>query len=212
MTLSGTIDLSNVVYASLNFWAKWDIEAGYDYVQVLISNDNGASWIPAEGKYTHPGNSNQAAGEPLYDGTQNTWIKEEISLAEYLGQQIRIRFRLISDVFETGDGFFWDDMTVTVVDVETGLADDRPVTVQNQLTVYPNPASGLVNVKYNRDFVDETIKLKVLNSIGQIVYETKPEKASTDIIIDASTWIPGVYYCCIEAEKVVWASCKLIIR
>ena len=39
------IDLTNAVSRKVSFYAKWDIEADYDYVQFQVSTDGGNSWI-----------------------------------------------------------------------------------------------------------------------------------------------------------------------
>jgi hypothetical protein len=212
ITLVEPIDLTDRVYASLSFWAKWDIEAGYDYVQVLISDNNGSTWTALQGKYTHPGNSNQANGEPLYDGTQNTWVKEEISLEPYLDKQIKIRFRLISDVYVTGDGYFWDDMTVTVVDIETGLSDNHPLPGENQLSVYPNPASGEVFLKLNNRLPGESGMVKVFDVQGKIVVEKTISVRENELQIDVSGWIPGIYFVNVHSAGTIISSGKFVVR
>lgn len=210
VTLVETIDLSGAVYASLNFWARWDIELGYDYVQVLISDNNGISWTPVEGKFTHPGNSNQAEGEPLYDGVQDSWVKEEISLEQYLDKQIKVRFRLVSDVYVTGDGFFWDDMTVTVVDGATGISDKDISSLISNLTIYPNPATSFVSIIYDNCNGEKPCNLEVMDMQGKFIYKSSHQGNRTEL--DISGWIPGVYYCCIEQEGAIIASQKLVIR
>ena len=50
--LLNTVELSGLIYAEINFDAKWNIESGYDYVQLEISTNNGDSWIPQCGKYS----------------------------------------------------------------------------------------------------------------------------------------------------------------
>jgi carboxypeptidase T len=213
MTLSEPIDLTDAVYASLNFWAKWDVELGYDYVQVLISDNNGASWTPVSGKYTHPGNANQAQGEPLYDGTQNTWVKEEISLAHYLDKQIKVRFRLISDVYVTGDGFYWDDMTVMVVDVSTGVSDNIPWPPATKVSIYPNPASGMATINYTLEkFHPGLNTLKIYSLTGQVVYESVLEHEVGELTLDVSAWESGIYYYRIDSDKAVIASGKIVVQ
>ncbi|MDZ7624267.1 MAG: hypothetical protein U5J96_07475 [Ignavibacteriaceae bacterium] len=51
-------------------------------------------------------------GEPLYDGTQTTWIKEEISLSSYISSQFKIRFELKSDGYIEKDGWYVDDIKI----------------------------------------------------------------------------------------------------
>jgi carboxypeptidase T len=213
VTLVQPIDLSDVAYASLGFWAKWDIEAGYDYVQVFISDNNGASWNPVEGKYTHPGNSNQATGEPLYDGVQSTWVKEEISLEAFLDKEIKIRFVLQSDTYVTGDGFFWDDMTVTVVDFATGIDSDNILSKNNIISIQPNPATETTVISIHSDKVlSGNSALRIYNSTGQVVYNSPVNGNETEIKLDVAAWPAGIYFCGIESEKTMISVKKFIVR
>jgi hypothetical protein len=219
ITLAQPIDLSDVVYASLSFWAKWDVEAGYDFVQVMISDNNGSTWTPVEGKYSHPGNSNQNLGEPLYDGTQSAWVKEDISLEPYLDKQIKIRFVLKSDTYVVADGFFWDDMTVTVVDLETGVDDNMgnggSVGTQNfaSLKVQPNPASGSVTFDYlPGKFETGTVNMKIYDLTGHQVFETALTGETGDIKLDISSWPTGLYFYAISYNRAVIESGKFIVR
>ena len=50
-TLKSPINLEACDKAYLTFYAKWAIESGYDYVQVLASKDN-IDFIPLCGQYT----------------------------------------------------------------------------------------------------------------------------------------------------------------
>ncbi len=213
ITLAESIDLGDVVYASLSFWAKWDIESGYDYVQVFISDNNGASWVPLQGKYTHPGNSNQAFGEPLYDGTQGTWVKEEISLEPYLDKQIKLKFVLISDVYVVGDGFFWDDMTVTVIDLATGIPGNMPALPVTDIAIHPNPASGNVTMTYTLErFHPGSNMLKIYDIAGQKVYETPLVNSAGVISWDVSSWPSGMYFYTVDFDQNIIAPGKLIVK
>jgi PKD repeat protein len=111
-----TIDLTQGTSALISFYAKWSIEADYDFVQFQVSTDGGATWIGQCGNYTVPGTSAngsvQPNGEPVYEGTQPSWVLEEINLSDYLGQQIKVRFQLRSDGGSTADGYYFDDFKV----------------------------------------------------------------------------------------------------
>ncbi|MFM7565724.1 MAG: M14 family zinc carboxypeptidase [Flavobacteriales bacterium] len=115
-TLVPTMDLTNATSAMVRFYAKWDIEADYDYVQFSVSTDNGTTWIPQCGNYTVTGtNANgsvQPNNQPVYEGSQMNWVLEEINLSDYLGQLIKFRFKLGSDGGSVGDGFYFDDFEV----------------------------------------------------------------------------------------------------
>jgi carboxypeptidase T len=214
ITLDQPIDLTDVVYANLGYWARWDVESGYDYVQVFISDDDGSSWTAVPGKYTHPGNSNQATGEPLYDGTQATWVKEEIDLKDYLDKEILIRFALVSDSYVVADGFYWDDMIVTVIDLATGIDDNNGKT-QNfaSMQINPNPASGNVSMAYRLEKPgQEAGALKIFDLSGHQVYQAALESKSGVVKMDVSSWAPGMYFYAISADNAIMSSGKFIVK
>jgi len=204
MTFTSTVDLGDAVFAAMNFWTKWNIEAGYDYVQVLVSADGGA-YVPLAGKYTKVGNSNQAPGEPVYDGVQNTWVQEEINLGQFLGKQIKIRFRLVSDSYVTEDGFYWDDLEIVVIDQLTGLGDKN--SESNIITLVPNPAKNFVKVNVNGTSPVNG-KLYVYNSQGQVQLELPLTSDNTNI--DISSWSAGIYFYTYRNENSVINSGKLL--
>jgi len=113
MTLSNPINLTGISNPILTFYTKYDIEKSWDYGQVKISTNNGSTWIPLQGRYTNPGSGSfQPSGEPVYDGTQTNWVKEEISLSQYISSQVKIRFELRSDVAVQKDGWYVDDIGI----------------------------------------------------------------------------------------------------
>lgn len=115
LSIHTPLDLTNIHNPVLRFWTKWDIESSWDFAQVQVSPDNGASWTALTGKYTDIGSGNgaQPSGEPGYDGTQVTWVLEEMDLSAYQGKNnVRIRFRFASDSSQTYDGWNVDDIEV----------------------------------------------------------------------------------------------------
>jgi PKD repeat protein len=111
-----TIDLTNATAAQISFYAKWNIEADYDFTQFQVSTDNGATWIGQCGNYTVTGTSAngsvQPNNQPVYEGVQTNWVLEEINLSDYLGQQIKVRFQLRADGGTNADGFYFDDFKI----------------------------------------------------------------------------------------------------
>ncbi len=113
IVLQQEINLSEASEAKLTFWAKWDIEPHRDFVQVLASKDGGDSWTALCGNFTKDGTQYQMEGEPIYDGKQMEWVKEEMDLAEFLGESIQIRFWLKTNGNTKADGFYFDDLKVS---------------------------------------------------------------------------------------------------
>jgi len=115
MTLKNAIDLSSNNYPKLSFWTRFDMESGWDYGQVKVSTNNGSTFTPLSGNYTKPGSGSfQPSGQPVYSGSQSTWVNEIMDLSNYNTSQVKLRFELKSDVSVTRDGWYVDDIGVIV--------------------------------------------------------------------------------------------------
>ena len=91
----------------------------------FLASTNGTTWTPLCGKFTHSGGINQDVDNPLYDGTQSTWVKEQIDLTNYIGQSIKIRFKLVSDGGVNADGFYFDDLKITIISSTSDVDDNN---------------------------------------------------------------------------------------
>ncbi len=147
ITSVNSLNLSGSLGATLEFDTQWAIETDWDYAQVLISTNNGANWTPLQGQYTNPGTGSfQPNGEPLYDGTQLTWVHETIDISDYTGSQIKLRFHLISDQSITEDGFYVDNISVKVFSaVPVELASFSAVSTGSEVNLKWQTASELNN-------------------------------------------------------------------
>lgn len=170
ITLQNPVSLLAGQRAFLRFWARWQIEAGWDYAQVLISTD-GVGFTPLCGKYTKPGNGNfQPFGEPLYDGSQSEWVMEEIDISEYLGNgEVYIRFRIDTDGFVNQDGFYFDDpevliLTEPLTDVAAGPGEPMPY-----LRLYPAPFQDQLRVDFSLPEDKSRVQARLLTPFGQLV-------------------------------------------
>jgi len=114
MTLNSAINLAGIVSPRLTFRSKWAIEDSWDCGLVEVSTNNGSSWSALEGAYTNPGSGQgqQTSGVPLYDGAMSNWILEDIDLSDYSGENLLIRFVLLSDGYIEKDGWYLDDIGI----------------------------------------------------------------------------------------------------
>lgn len=142
--LSQPIIMGEAESVLLFFRASWDIESFYDYAQLQIKINNG-SFFPACGRYTHPGSDFQDFEQPIYDGLQQDWVREEIDLSDLVqpGDAIRLRFVLGSDAFQQGDGFFVDDLAIYELAPDSTVSAVHTLSAADfNLSVSPNPAPG----------------------------------------------------------------------
>ncbi|MFT4697816.1 MAG: carboxypeptidase T [Flavobacteriaceae bacterium] len=192
--LSNEVDLTSALGANASFYAKWDIENNYDYVQFEVSTNNGSSWIAQCGKYTNDGsgNNSQPTGEPLYDGTQNSWVLEEIDLSDYLGENILVRFQFRSDNGVREDGFYFDDLKINVIDEGTiGISDFE----NSQFSIYPNPVKDILNI--NTSISNYILEIYTIQ--GQLINEKTVNSGSQ--VVDYSSLANGVYILKLSSEK-----------
>lgn len=179
-----TIDLTNATDAMVSFYAKWDIEADYDYCQFQVSTNGGSSWIGQCASYTVEGSSTpwngsaQPDGEPVWEGSSD-WVLEEISLSDYLGQQIQVRFQFESDGGVQQDGFYFDDFKVSFNENNAGLAEEQ----KNSFKIFPNPASENITIAF-QSLVEAGSKVMIFNNTGQLI--SSAEMASTSNLFEVN--------------------------
>tara|TARA_R110002073_G_scaffold72537_1_gene177508 strand:+ start:502663 stop:505032 length:2370 start_codon:yes stop_codon:yes gene_type:complete len=190
---TANIDLSTAGLASISFFTKWDIEAGFDYVQFEVSTNNGVTWQPQCGQFTRSGVVDQGIiGQPMYDGTQNEWVQEFIDLSDYLGETINVRFQLVSDSNVVKDGFYFDDFTVHVID-QSVLGTTGYETLNAQL--YPNPVNNNLTISLSNPILTQ---IHIYAVTGQLVRKLETDTLTTEI--DLSKLKTGVYIVQLQTE------------
>jgi carboxypeptidase T len=198
MTLTNPLDITGYTNPRLRFRTKYEIESNFDYGQVQISTNNGTTWIALEGQHTQPGVGNfQPPGEPVYDGLRSSWVKENISLTNFISSQIKIRFRLRTDNSTTRDGWYIDDIGVFVYTLPTNIPNGiNPVCEYSLQQNYPNPFNPTTNIRFTIADFGLTI-LKVYDILGEEVatlVNEEIEAGSYNINFDAGGLTSGVYF------------------
>ena len=98
ISMTTTIDLSGSVRPLLSFWHKYDLERNGDFGYVRVSNDMGASW---RNLHVITGSSN------------SEWVRAEIDLSYWAGQEIQLQFQMQSNASVVADGWYIDDIAIT---------------------------------------------------------------------------------------------------
>lgn len=180
---------------TLSFWAKWNIEEDEDYVQIL-GNFDGIGYQALCGKYTEAGTIEQSFDEPLYDGVQQNWVREEIDLTEWLQiddiVDFQFKFRLVSDGFIEADGFYFDDFELNIVN--NGVSKTESLDMSDfTLTTRPNPASDhvVIELEGGETQIGGGMQLQVFNALGQMV--TQQNVQGKILRLETTNWQPGVY-------------------
>ena len=184
INLIDQVNLSGYTYAEINFNAKWNIESGYDYVQIEISNDGGNTWTPQCGKYTKKGVETHdiALDQPLYDGNQNNWVLESISLDDYIDQEISVRFKLISDGGLRRDGFYFDDFKIKAISSNLNISENSLINTK----IYPVPSENTINISS----LKEIKEIKIYDILGKIILTLNGYDINS---FSVNSLKPGVY-------------------
>jgi len=112
LVLSTAIDLSGSTNPKLVFWHKYDLEDGWDYGRVEVSEDGGSTWTQLQS----------------YTGVSG-WTREQLDLSSHKSGDVKIRFRLQTDDSVTRDGWYIDDTAVSELPEQvTGLTVTQSVT------------------------------------------------------------------------------------
>ncbi len=181
--------------AWLTYYAKWEIEANFDWAQVSISTD-GTNFTPLCGKYTKAGTEDQDPGQPVYDGVSGVWLFEEIDLSNHIGEEVIIRFSMNSDGAVDGDGFYFDDLEINYLRGEITSSTALSSEDFEFITLRPNPADQKVWVEFDKPIAQGvTAELNIYNSYGQLMH-TQPIDGSVGnkLEINTSSWPNGIYF------------------
>jgi hypothetical protein len=206
-TING-INLSTSNYSELTFFAKWDIENNWDYVQLQLSTDSGFTWTPLCGQYTNTGTADQLLGQALYDGTQNAWVKETINLSNYIGQRVWFRFLLVSDGFQTGDGFYFDDFNVNIIG--DSLTSTRDKNKASDFKIIPNPSSDYFYILSNTNTSSTTVVF-ISDIYGKLIKSQAIFGDNNTLKISTEELNNGTYFVNIKNENSIIATQKLMI-
>lgn len=212
ITMAEEVYLPDELMAMVEFRAKWTLEDDFDYVQLSISTNNGASWTPLNGKFTNPGSEYQIQGSPLYDGKKGDWVRENISLNDFMGENIKLRFRLKTDSNTEFDGFYFDDFKIlTLLDL-TSIAEhgNEKSFLGNP---FPNPADKSFKISYSLPQQSlQNTELTITSPSGTIVSRNRLISESGNIEINVSNLSPGIYFVSLKSAAIHSPVRKLVVR
>jgi len=127
--LTRAFDLTGLQQATLQAWMWYDLEIDYDYAYVEVSTDGGETWTILANDHTVATNPSGNSYGPAFTGKSGgddgpIWNQESFDLTPYAGQQVLIRFEVVTDEELNHPGLCLDDVTIPELgyahDAETG--------------------------------------------------------------------------------------------
>ena len=115
--LTRTFDLTGLEQATLQAWMWHDLEVDYDYAYVEVSTDDGETWTILANDHTVTSNPSGNSYGPALTGLSGgddgpAWIQQSFDLTPFAGQQVLIRFEVITDEELNHPGLCLDDVTI----------------------------------------------------------------------------------------------------
>lgn len=120
--LTREFDLTGLDSATLEYQVWHEIEEGWDYGYVQVSDDGGATWYILEGAHTTTDNPSGNGYGPGYTGESRGWKQESIDLTEFAGGPVLVRFEYVTDDAVYLDGMLIDG--VAIPELDPADADD----------------------------------------------------------------------------------------
>lgn len=122
-SLMRVFDLSDLDSATLRFKTWYQLEEFYDFAYLEVSIDGGSTWEimnTIHGTQEDPYNLSLGIG---YTGATHDWVFDSVDLSPYSGQEILIRFHVITDFTTNEYGFQLDDIAIPELGYFDGAED-----------------------------------------------------------------------------------------
>ena len=189
-------------FSVLSFHHRFITEADADGGMIDISINNGASWISAAPLFFRNGyngniypynpadSSYGATPMPSFTGSSKDtgFIQSFINLSSFAGKTIKVRFRMYTDLDNSGtgyDGWYVDDITVT-----NGCGGLQHIGLYNNLNnIIGNAVVGDFNIDSNGvvlPLFGDFTAVSVHNISALLRWTTLSEAGATNFIIERS--------------------------
>ncbi|MCD4672802.1 MAG: immune inhibitor A [Anaerolineaceae bacterium] len=191
MTLTRQFDFSEVGgELSMSYWTWYDIEEGYDYVYLAVSED-AEKWQlinTPSGTIENPSGNSYGWAYTGLSGGDSHWIQEIVDLSDYAGKKVYLRFEYVTDAAVNGEGMLIDDVAIPQIGYFTDFEDDDQqdwesegfVRVQNRL-----PQSFTISLIRLGDG-DNIVETLQVEAGDKVQFELDEDQNSSDAVLVVS--------------------------
>ena len=199
------IDLTFATSAYITFDVAYSYYPGYhDSLMVEVSTDCGKSFTSVyEKDSTILATAPDTTVSFVPDATQ--WRTDTISLTSYLGSHIQIAF---DNIGHYGENLYIDNININVLPTSV-----KQATIENNITVFPNPAKNLVTVNA-AGLNTNKVSITCYNEAGALMVQ-KSELVNKGVLkssLNVSGFPSGVYELLIQCDNGSRFTKQLIVR
>lgn len=140
-------------------------------------------------------------GEIGFTGTDSTWREVVINFNNYaLGftdRSFELRYVLCTDSAQTNqEGWMIDDLVIET----TNTSSTKKLEIGNNITVYPNPSTGIIHIENLEKNLHNPIEMiQLFNSEGRLIQYYQENSIQSSI--DLSDLPKGAYYLKVQTTK-----------
>lgn len=113
-------DLTGVSAATLEYQTWFNLETLWDFAYVSVSTDGGSRWQIVPSLRTTLDNPNVRSYGAGYTGDSFGWQRDRVDLTPFVGQNILLRYEMITDDAKTNSGIAIDAISIP----ELGYSED----------------------------------------------------------------------------------------
>lgn len=212
--------------AVLTFWHDYRTETSYDGgIIEILPTQGGGNWIDLGAYMIENGydasldNNNPAGAVNAFTGNSGGYIKTKVDLTAFLGQQLFIRFRFLSDDNTVDQGWWIDDIaigtevlflntacvnakegdsycnqqqfeTIILEEGTTSAFEEELNTLS--LSIAPNPATEEVRINWNSSLA-QPVTVSLRNMLGQVMIQEQKPRTDHQTTFMVSNIPAGVY-------------------
>lgn len=186
VTLTRQIDLSGVTSATMKFHTWYDLEEFWDYGYVLASVD-GQTWDILDGSTTRTQNPYNRAYGSGYTGRSFGWVEESIILDNYTGQEILVRFEVITDAASIRHGMAIDNLRIDEINYIDGfetasdewdkqgwIPTDNRVPQKAWIQAVQQVGQDLTVSRWLADSTDHTWTIDLVDNVEMVLIAISP--------------------------------------
>jgi len=85
-----------------------------------------------------------------------------------------------------------DTISITILGLPNNASDET------ELVLFPNPGSGLIQLKFNKQLVNPSATVKIFDSSGKMIRSISMSNLGIDALLDLSLFSAGTYTISIE--------------
>lgn len=193
---SPTFVKTKIMFSSASNWdhlATWTSRSGGN----LVDATTGAT-VATHGLVSFIWNGTDVSGNVVPDGTYNVWVEMAWDKSLTTGKTVT------SYTFTKGPASFSSSPPNTANFLGTNITwtPSTPTSIENDMQnedirVYPNPTSGLVNIDFKREAI--ACNIRISNNAGVLVYKEVMADVPIGVkALDLSLLAPGAYWVTLE--------------